>query len=142
MLTPMRWMPLSLIILVVPSFGQTAKTQTATTDYWDKMKDCATQAEKIIAERQHGLEASKTSIVDWQNHYSPKYNRCFLTITFKDATTSPPDVYRNMSDAFERSSISGFSFSPKYPEGECYVEDSTLVDCVRARAFISEHMKN
>ena len=72
-----------LAVLTAPSFSETAVAQTPAKktpskhtkpDTWKKSKECADQAEKVITDWDD-------TAVFWRNHYSPKYNQCFLLIS-------------------------------------------------------------
>src|ERR1700736_2141086 len=74
---------------------QQKNTTKATTDNWQKMKDCAAEAEKAIAERdRRSLSFGGHGSDEWSNHYSPKYNRCFVKVGYlvaaKDSVKGGP----------------------------------------------------
>jgi hypothetical protein len=142
------------------------QTSKSTPDNWQKMKDCAVQAEKAVAERNRRSTSFEGNGSDWwSNHYSPKYNRCFLKAEFlvvgKDGVKGGPMFYASLIDAFEQvdlaSSASGPSAQslcrneedPKGCErgaaivwsGACKIEGEQI-DCAKARQFIDEHTKN
>lgn len=93
----------ALIILAfaVLSFGQTtdrkAPEPTARRpphgppkpDTWQKSKECAAQTEKVVA----GWFKHPD---DWQNHYSPKYDKCFVSLCFL-SVSSDVKVFRRYS---------------------------------------------
>jgi|SRR5579862_4061932 len=108
----------TIIVAAVLSFGQTtAKKETPPTtknaiapaakpDTWQRSKECAVQAEKVVADwpkRTGGTPA------DWHNHYSPKYEKCFVTLDFsqfsKDEKSFPSIFSTALIDAFERAPI-------------------------------------
>lgn len=100
-----------LIAAAVLLFGQAANKKAtppaAKPDTWQKSKECATQAEKVIADwPQHTLG---TKPDDWSNHYSPKYDRCFIWAYFshvsKDEKVFPTTFVTTLWDAFERSRL-------------------------------------
>ena len=59
-------------------------------DNWQRMQACTEQAEKIVVQNgwQKGYPANgkylfgEVSFQEWQSHYSPKYERCYLRATF------------------------------------------------------------
>jgi len=126
------------------SFGQTtAKKETAPAtkkstvsaakpDTWQKSKECAAQAEKLVAEWERDGLAKGFPKVIWTNHYSPKYNRCFIEAFFDPSTR-----VSSLIDAFERSTLASCDFANEY----CTI-DIEKVDCVKVYDFIKEHMKN
>ena len=95
-------------ILLAPSLAQTPtkKTTPALTkpDRWQRSRECAVQAEKMVAEwpQRTGSAAS-----DWNNHYSPKYDKCYVSIYLRQLSTDEkvfPTIFQTLLfDAFERS---------------------------------------
>jgi hypothetical protein len=108
-------------------------------DTWQKSKECADQAAKVINDWD---DAS----VFWQNHYSPKYNQCFLLISrqieLKDWIG--PVLKDTLYDAFERSALATSIASPVPPQvaALCSTDDDPKADCKTAADFITEHLKN
>jgi hypothetical protein len=106
----------AIVAVAVLSWGQTtdrnatapsttkAAAPAARPDTWQRSKECAAQAEKIVAE---WPQRTGTTPADWHNHYSPKYDNCFVTIYFsqlaKDEKTFPSIFSTVLFDAFERS---------------------------------------
>lgn len=102
--------------VAVLSFGQTpapretppttkkATAQGAKPDTWQKSKECASQAEKMIAE---WPSRTGSAPADWNNHYSPKYDKCFVKLSFftksQDEKVFPTLFSAGLYDAFERS---------------------------------------
>jgi hypothetical protein len=136
------------------------------TDTWQKSKECSAQAEKIMAERdQQSVARGSTPASTWSNHYSPKYNRCFIKAEYfldaKSIVKGGPFGYAQLLDAFERSILAVTAYgvsshlacrSEPNPE-ECEQNaalawkifskiDSEDTDRATAKAFITEHMKN
>jgi hypothetical protein len=64
---------------------------------WERTRECAAQAER----------AAKSSLWDarnvlgWENHYSPKYERCFVVVSWPERNGSKEELY----DAFERRNL-------------------------------------
>ena len=81
----------------------------------------------------------------WENHYSPKYGKCFVSATFaftgEGAGKTIPLFSNALIDAFERSFLA-LSAHGGNTEGACYIGEEKPADCAKAEAFISEHMKN
>ncbi len=74
-------------------------------DGWQKSRECAARAEKIVTE---WPQRTGTSPADWHNHYSPKYNKCFLALYFSQPSKDEngfPSIFllTALFDAFERS---------------------------------------
>jgi hypothetical protein len=137
-----------LAVLTFPSFSETAVAQTppkktpskqTKPDTWKKSKECADQAEKVIT----GWD---DTAVFWRNHYSPKYNQCFLLISrqidLKDWIG--PVLTDTLYDAFERSTLATSIASPVPPQvaALCSTDQDAKTDCKTAADFITEHMKN
>jgi hypothetical protein len=119
------------------SFAQTPAKKTSPAqikpDTWQKSKECAAQAEKLMAYRDsRRIETGVGgAALDWLNHYSPKYNRCFVSANYSVGTTL-------LLDAFERSEV---AFSDiKASDELCSVEGKRST-CTVAADFIAEHMK-
>ena len=64
---------------VAPSTKKTGSPAANLLDTWQRTKECAAQAEKIAAGWPQRIGATPD---DWHNHYSPKYDRCFVTLYF------------------------------------------------------------
>jgi hypothetical protein len=142
------------------------QTSKSTPDNWQKMKDCAAQAEKAMAERdRRSISFGGRASDAWSNHYSPKYNRCFLKAEYlvaaKDTVKGGPGFYIYLMDAFEQvdlaSSASGVSAeflcrneedAKECERGAAIVWNSLCriegeqIGCAKAKQFIDEHMKN
>ncbi|MGA2143886.1 MAG: hypothetical protein ABSH49_02860 [Bryobacteraceae bacterium] len=178
-----RFIQAAWIILAaaVPSFPQSATKEAtpitkkatapdATPDTWERSKECAAQAEKVVAERNRRSASFGAHGLDWwSNHYSPKYSRCFVKAEFivgeKDSTKGGPLIWTYLIDAFENSDVASWAVgvipSAGYtcrqddkPEecrdktiaalawgDACKIEDEPA-DCAKAEQFIKEHMKN
>ncbi len=137
------WIALAAGVL---SFGRTTTTKKATAlpakqDTWQKSKECASKAEKLMAE----LDRRGQGAWHWENHYSPKYNRCFISATYitseKDGGSKDRSLFSiQLVDAFERSVLANSAFGGA-TEGFCDIDGKTA-DCEKAASFIAEHMKN
>jgi hypothetical protein len=135
-------------------------------DNWQKMKDCAAQAEKAITDRDrrsvsfggHGSDGST-------NHYSPKYNRCFVKVEYvvatKDNIKGGPMFRTYLMDAFEQANLASSAGGPSAQflcrneedpkecergaaiiwASACEI-DGDKIDCAKTQQFIDEHMKN
>jgi hypothetical protein len=131
----------------VLSFGQTtAKKEPAQApkktaapaapDTWERSKECAAQAEKLVAEWDRDGLAKGFPKTIWVNHYSPKYNKCFIE-TFNPPAGAPSGRKDSLFDAFERSEVASWD------EGyDCFIDDEKIADCTKVRDFIREHMRN
>jgi hypothetical protein len=133
----------AVLFLATLAFGQKAP-ETDSKEDWQRMKDCAAQAEKI------GPGEAEANKGTYTNHYSRKYGRCFLKISWtteKDGGVLTRG-YR-LIDAFEHTNIAVYQAS--LPESEsktvCYIDSPSglvidIVACSVARDFIVEHMRN
>ena len=99
--------------IVLPAFAILSFAQTpaknnpparAKPDTWERSKECAAQAEKMVTAWSQRAGSSPT---DWNNHYSPKYDKCFVSISSVQVSTdekSFPTLHStHMFNAFERS---------------------------------------
>ena len=144
----------SLVAALV--FGQGSPQKTAPPhpkpDDWQKSKECAAQAEKLIVD--WSIRAgSKPNYLS--NHYSPKYNKCFVSISnFTSAEEPRGGVLSttDLLDAFERSLMAhryeaicvkdcSEQIKIMIKAAPCSIDQKT-VDCEQSKSFISEHMKN
>jgi hypothetical protein len=107
-------------------------------------------AEKVMANlKSTSGPFAPVSVLNWENHYSPKYEKCFVSETHMIA--GKDNVVQvgmtELRDAFERSVLASSAVSLSGTSGEevamelCRI-DHERVDCGRARQFIDEHMKN
>ena len=158
-----------ILVAAVLSFAQTTTKKVspparsapaAKPDTWEKSKECASQAEKVMADPGYAVAQGSAGYV---NHYSPKYNRCFIEVYhfIKESVKGGPLTSTVLVDAFERSGLANTSIGIK-PEIACRNEanreqcedlareiwkigcqiDGTPADCDKAKDFIAEHMKN
>jgi len=140
------------------------KSAPAMTDTWQRSKECSVQAEKVMGEiDQRAVADGRPRSTDWNNHYSPKYLRCFVSASYfagKSAVKGGPLFSATLLDAFERSIIAS-SASGGDPHVMCRSEtdpaeceqiakslwkilckiDDKETSCAVAEAFIEEHMK-
>jgi hypothetical protein len=129
-------------------------------DTWERSKECAAQSERIMADPNLFIKSPD----DWRNHYSPKYDKCFVLIHFssfsKDESAFPSVFRTALYDAFERSELAASctvlqkrldcleqvtqalkTVTLPNPESYCGINDQPI-ECTKAEAFIYEHMKN
>jgi hypothetical protein len=124
-------------------------TSELNTDNWQRSKECAAQAEKLMTEWHNLTDAPPKDggiAPSWTDHYSPKYNRCFIkyTHTINEGWTSSMVLEDMLIDAFERSTLAK-SFplaAPAQIKLFCSTDDDPKADCEKAKNFISDHMKN
>jgi hypothetical protein len=102
------------------------------TDDWQRMKECAEQAARLMkqsAPAQPGYEDS------WSNHYSPKYGRCYVLSESK----SKGSAWLHMGDAFEGSTI---AVCVEASLKRCVAPGIKDDDCDACRRYIDDHMNN
>jgi hypothetical protein len=121
------------------ALGQKAQSENDhKPDTWQKMKDCAAQAERV------GPGEAEINKGNYVNHYSPKYDRCFVKISWviRQGEEIKGQGAR-LVDAFEHDTIalSQTTFPPSESKNVCFVP-SGIVGCSEAKDFISEHMRN
>ena|ERR1035437_2777563 len=133
---------LQLVIVLVllsgcatPPPKQTAKAP----DNWQKSKECAEQSDKLMSQW-------RSLAGTWENHYSPKYNRCFV-LSFREVPREGQSgtlFEKSLFDAFQRSEIAVTlqPIPPKTMEFLCHTRDDEHASCEATRIFIEEHMKN
>jgi hypothetical protein len=139
---------------------------TSKPDNWIKMKECAVQAEKVLAESNvRNIKFGGNSADEWSNHYSPKYNRCFVSMFYlrdtKATVRGGPMSSTVLTDAFERAILATSAAGPS-AQLMCRNEENTQdcergaeivwkaacavngieTACAKAKEFIDEHMKN
>ena len=145
----MKRVSIILVAVAAVSFGQTATKKAAPmppkSDAWQKSKECANQAEKVMADNDRRATAmGLPGSAGWTNHYSPKYDKCFVSAEYvnKDGGIGKngPMFTTSLIDAFERSFLAT-SASVGPTEGLCQI-DHKPVACAKAEDFIAERMKN
>lgn len=118
---------------------------------WDRSRQCTAQAEKV-AKPLETLHTPDVIFMGWENHYSPKYERCFVHVSYQNpkALADPhlglPVFYDELSDAFENRML---ATAPTITVGVpntsiiCSITDGATqvsFDCAAARAYIDERM--
>jgi hypothetical protein len=143
-------MVLLLALIVASVCAQTPKEQSATpshqeSDTWERSRECATQADKVMADKkqedQRAQEAdpSDTRSHEWINHYSPKFDKCFI----RDRQIHFEDKYLvdtvELIDAFERSILASRRASGSALS--CQIRGGTA-GCDSWNQFVIDHMQN
>jgi hypothetical protein len=138
-----RWAAWIILVNAATLCGETSankNTQSpAKLDNWQRSKECAAQAEKLMAEWHRPSEdrPGKSGIAPfWENHYSPKYNRCFIKYTHKIEVKDRTGVFEDLLyDAFERSTLatSLYPFVPPEVKFFCSTDDDSHADCEKAK---------
>jgi hypothetical protein len=78
-----------LFILLMPVMGLAAEEKPADKQNWERMQTCAAQAEKAGGDNLQ------------RNHYSAKYERCFMLLRFVGHDRDSGYVSWSLVDAFE-----------------------------------------
>jgi len=134
-LMPMNYRAAWVILAAAAGLlGQTPSNKPASPaakpDTWQRSKECAVQAEKLVAEWDRDNAARGFPKTIWTNHYSPKYSRCFIEA--HDSTTRS-----SLTDAFERSTVAEYDIVNRY----CEI-GLEHVDCPKVYQFMEDHMNN
>lgn len=119
-------------------------------DNWQRMKECAEQAERMI--KSQGIVFGKRdgdfTKTGYEDHYSQKYERCFMTIsTMNSAAGTPghtePAFTTDLYDAFEGKHLATSGYTIELWAG-CYIEGmpKSNSNCLEAGAFIDDRMQN
>jgi hypothetical protein len=173
----LTWANLLLLAVTLASGQKTQSENDRKPDTWEKMKDCAAQAERIklfvaevVAELALGVERDAAAgagthenyglhysaveldaaaLAHWEathdgyvNHYSPKYDRCYVRISsIIQKAGRVSDLGIRLIDAFEYNTVAVFKATVPASKNLCLADD-TVVDCQVARDFISDHMRN
>jgi hypothetical protein len=128
----------ALVILLLAS-GFAAAQEPAEKQNWQRSKECSAQAAKAVAQGNGQLV---------QNHYSPKFRRCFAYVLFYEKNN-----FMNWSlfDAFEGSELATIILDLIKPKSEdidqqqCFISDGSSevgTACPLVREFINEHLTN
>jgi hypothetical protein len=125
-----------------------APQDTPRDDGWQRMKDCAAQTDRI-AKQQGWVERESNGeiLTRWQNHYSPKYARCYIQVHYvNNAPGEHPNIpitSYDFIDAFEQKLLSTCSDSFT-TSALCMVtgDHRSDFDCHACRQFVKDRMEN
>jgi hypothetical protein len=140
---------LTIAFWTLMAMAQTPSKQPKTASNWQKMKDCSAQTDRI-ASRYGWSEWHKTDeiiLVRWQNHYSPKYGRCFIQVFYMNSPEKKdpelPTAFSVLHDAFEYREVA--SCASDFPSWKrsflCMIGDK-IQTCGECCQFIEERMNN
>ena len=134
-----------------PSHDDTQKTgdvlsQEGNASNWQHMKECAEQVDRIVI-KEH-LASGSPTLVARENHYSPKYNRCYVRFSYPNseaAAKNPelPSVYSELWDAFEEKLLSVCTDERVFRGGRvfCTIQDKdNFMNCDVCRQFVKDRM--
>jgi len=128
---------------------------------WQRMKDCAELADRVL-ERKHilvkhalvGETVQPPAVIDVNNHYSPTFQRCYLSVAnmAKDGS-----IYSELFDALENRLLSQCRKEEEFyeklarkhgainlPPSLCYIDGvpDSKGDCNKCRDFMNERMNH
>jgi hypothetical protein len=116
-------------------------------DTWEKMKDCTARADKIVADQLR--DSGHVDGYDSSNHYSPKYNHCYVRFTIYSISSRQKDgtpkgfAHTTLIDAYEGDDLATIHepMNDKESRAWCTIGGSSD-SCPAAWAFIDDHMHN
>jgi hypothetical protein len=132
----------------VPAAGRAeADAQKAKDRAWQRMKDCAQQADRA-ARREKWFEGAPMKpyvSTGYTNHYSPKYDRCYALVTFlnHEAGSKLPLTQELLFDAFEARVLATCT-STEVAAAFCSIEVSPekMGNCQACEAYVKDRMDN
>src|SRR5262249_28896899 len=138
------------LLHMIPAEANTARQANQLS--WERMKQCAERADHLA--RQQGWVVGRsdggTRVLGWSNHFSPKYQRCYVEVSyFNDAAESDeslPVLTYSLFDAFENKELSSCTDASNLKAGSfCEIfagEAATPIagDCRECRAFVQDRM--
>lgn len=115
------------------------------------MKECAEQTDRI-AKRSGWVEGQRNgdiTILGWQNHYSPKFGRCYILVNYVNNRAQKagdlPLLYDELFDAFEGRLLSictDFKSSKSAFWCDIQADDGPHHDCQACRQFAKDRIEN
>jgi hypothetical protein len=120
-------------------------------DSWQRTKDCAEQTERFAKAKGwfEGKTKGETTIISWENHYSAKYQGCYVKINYwvNSRDLKLPSHYYEFWDAFEGKFLSRCNDAQQRQASGilCTVqsrEDSENVNCGMCRDFVRDRMNH
>jgi hypothetical protein len=114
---------------------------SAYADDWQKMKECAVQADKW-----EQLNTQAYGAASYRNHYSPKYNHCYVQREVEAHVKYPREgnvLSTELYDIFEENLMAFTQVSALLDDkGVGYIDSKGSVSREEARAYIEDHMAN
>ena len=117
---------------------------------WQRTKECAEQTDRYT--KRSGLVESGMNgtvlTMGWQNHYSPKYEKCFVRIGYMETSKKARPVDRvlwtDLVDAFEGRIVATCTdgIDARSPYCSVYVGGVPSGDCWACREFMRDRMEN
>lgn len=134
-----------IIAILLMATGLAAQQKPADKDNWQRSKECAARVEKLKKDRsipEHVI----------RNHYSPKYERCYVLWTEVYSDSNASSSTNGMIDVFEESFIQAQETWMHVLNNElikligrdthhCMIGTKD-VECSEAKRFMDDHMNN
>lgn len=118
------------------------------TNNWDRMRQCTAQADQFTAAAGlvEGQQNGGTVTTGWTNHYSPKYEHCYLLVSYvhKGGKAKPPGEpisHNELWDVFERKLLSTCAGAQFGTNAYCSIDGQKGFDCAACQEFIDDRMK-
>jgi hypothetical protein len=115
------------------------------------MKECAEQSDRV-AKRAGWVEGRRDgdlTIMGWQNHYNPKYERCYVLVSYLNHAAKTnrdlPLLYDELFDAFEGRLLSICTDAASANARvfcSIQADDRPHLDCRACRQFAKDRMEN
>jgi hypothetical protein len=102
-------------------------------DNWQRMKECAAEAEKY-----RDKTSKNILVLVLQNHYSPKYEKCYVLIHL--ITTEPVSNSEQLIDPFEGGGLTMKSIEK--PQNRCWIYElgNGEVPCKALEDYVTDHL--
>lgn len=127
---------------------QKATSGPSQTDNWERMKECAAQTDSLAGREGwvRGDTKSHVTTEDWSNHYSPKYERCYVEVSYRNHLAEKdkdlPLLYFELWDAFEGKLVASCTNASTAGASIVCESESKFGDCRACRQFVKDRMNN
>ena len=117
---------------------------------WQRMKQCAEQTDRVAkrAGWAEGQRNGEVTTMGWQNHYSPKYERCYILVNYVNHRAEKngdlPLLYDELFDAFEGGLLSVCTDAVNSKASffcSIQADESPHFDCRACRQFAKDRME-
>lgn len=132
------------------SAARGAEVETKGED-WQRTKECAEQADRIATRNGWviGQRTEDHTVMGWRNHYSPKYGRCYILVSYMNRAAlkdrDRPLLFDELFDAFEGRLLSTCTDATNSGARlMCSIDpaESPDDDCRTCRKFTKDRMDN
>jgi hypothetical protein len=129
--------------------GKTASAESEgrlESDSWTRSRQCAEQAEQIVKRLTQEQRGGPLKIMGWFNHYSPKFQRCFVRVSYFNSLAKSdkeqPLLPFSLFDAFDNREIAFCSSTPS-PLCQFLGDDGSEIpgDCIGCQRFVKERIQ-